>query len=175
MKELMAEKIIRGYAWWLLENNLEWTVDSYNGRVPIVPFSDDPELRMLDKPYLVYGFTETQGKSDKRVTDGTLTFNIISKQLSDISRVSRVLEAAFSRDDLSAKDLNQFSTTAGYSEFDGLTFHYTNVTFVAPGSPEKEDEGPILGAVVIEYCYKDHFIDDPDKDGILLRPLSGSF
>ncbi len=174
----MSEKIIRGYAWWLLQNNLEWTTEGYPGEdIPIIPFSDDPEFRMAGKPYIVYIFNETDDRNDDRLTEGILTFNIISKQLSDISGVAKVLKEAFNRKDKTAKSLNVFSTDSEFFDdyFDGITFTYVKAIFVSPGSPETEDEGPVVGTVTIRYCYIDHYADDPDNGGVLFEPVSGSF
>ena len=179
-KGLMSENIIRGYAWWLLQTNLEWTTDNYpKGKVPLVPFSDDPSMRVNPKeaPYIVYIFTETDSRDDDRVTEGILTFNIISKHLTDISNASKVLKEAFNRRDETAKDLNVFSSQSGFFEdyFDGITFTTCKTSLVVPGSAEQEDEGPIVGTVTIKYCYKDHYADQPEAGGVQFRPAAGAF
>lgn len=168
MKPIRSATILRGYAWWLLKNNLDWTTDDYNGAVPIVPWSDEPKFQVQDKPYIVYGYTEQVPRHDHRITEGMLNFTVRSRRLSDINLVTRVLVEGFKREDLSAKDINQFTTDVD-DYYSGITFTCTKVPFIHPGSAENSDEGRITGGVTLEYYYVDHFGDDENEDGVKLR------
>lgn len=167
-KPIRSAAILRGYAWWLLKENLEWTVDDYDERVPIVPFSDEPRFKVVGKPYIVYGYSEGASVSDHRCTTGMLSFSIRSKNESDINLVTRVLVEGFKREDLSAKDINRFSSDID-EYFNGITFMYTKAPYVEPGSPAEEDQDWEMGTVTITYEYIDEFGDDPNSEGIKLR------
>lgn len=168
MKPLRSAAILRGYAWWLLRENLEWSVDDYGGRVPIVPFSDEPVLQTYEKPYVVYGYAEGVDKTDHRQTTGMMTFSFRTKNLSDINLAMRCLIEGFKREDESAADVNQYSSDVD-DYFSGLNFTCIEVPYIEPGSPEESDESRIEGNITISYTYVDHYGDQPDADGVKLR------
>lgn len=153
--QLVAASVIKGYAQWLLVNNLGWNKADYGGLDPIIPFNDEPKLIQYDEPYIIYGYTESVDTRIYMLNNGTLTFVIRSKFLSDINRVSKVLIEAFRRWDESARDVNSYMKSTSTAEFDNILFQSTNIAYVEPGSEEKTEQGRVSGMLTINYTYSD--------------------
>jgi hypothetical protein len=169
----MSDKIkghsaLYGYTWWLLKTNLGWETSNYGGRIPIVPFSDEPAFTGGDFPYLIYGFTEGADPQINLINNGMITFMIRSKHLDDINAVVKVLSDAFRREDDAARDINKFIDDAMPESFRKMTFQTTRITYIEPGSPEESQEGRVTGIVSISYNYT-------DTPSTTTSPASGKF
>ena len=146
-------QLLVDYAWAILKANTNMTESDYDGLIPIVPLAEVPEI--IDsaggKPYLVYGYAldSTQPLPARRL--GTMTFACYTTDFRALTRVLNVLSEGFGRSDLSAQDVNRF--TSRFPNFVGMRFGTINISFVEGGAPEEEEGGNQNGIVSIRYEY----------------------
>lgn len=146
--------LLRAYAWNLLKINTDMDEADYNGLVPVVPLNEEPEMTEFNKPYLIYGYTlQNPGRLSEK-GEGSMSFAIQSTDFGDITTIINILSAAFGRQDESARDVNNFTSTIG--PFVGIRFGSIELGFAEGGSPEETEGGRMTGIVNIRFNY---FVD----------------
>lgn len=164
-KTVIAPYLLRSYIWQVLKKNtdmdeLDYTLDpdTNPGLVPIVPLAEAPEISQFDKPYIVYGFSETPSTDLWVRRRGNMAFVIYSTNFRELSRITNVIAYAFDRADEAARDVNEYTSTI--PAFVGLTFGTIQVSYVEGGSPEQSEGGRQSAAINIRYEYHvDYDID----------------
>lgn len=156
--------ILRQYAWEVLKANTDMVESDYDsnndgiGVVPIVPLAEEPELTEFDKPYLVYGYAlDGTGDLHARKT-GSLSFVVYSTRFREITDILTILEEAFGRQDETARDINEWSSSK--APFIGLRFGYVRIGLVEGGTPESPGDraaetegGRMSGLINIRFEY----------------------
>lgn len=140
--------LLRSYAWAVLKANMPevWNEELYGGLTPIVPLSEEPELEEFTGPHIVYGYAlDTTGTLYARKT-GSMTFAIYDTNFRRLTETMNVLQAAFERQDETARDVNKYTTAQG-AKYIGIRFGYIFVGFAEGGSPE-ETEGAEQSAII---------------------------
>lgn len=146
--------LLRSYAWWLLKNNTSMKESDYGdegGLIPIVPLAEEPEITLYDKPYLVYGYAlDSTGDLYARQR-GSMSFAVYAKTFGEITTILNILSEGFGRQDESAKDINDYtSTIPGYI---GIRFGTVEVGFVEGGTPEETEGGRQSGVFNMRFEY----------------------
>lgn len=146
-------QLLIDYAWAILKANTPMLEIDYEGLVPIVPLTEEPEI--IDaaggKPYLVYGYSLDGTQPLPAQRRGAMTFVVYSSDFRDITRVVNVLNEGFGRSDESARDINRWTSTLPH--FVGLRFGTVQVAFAEGGAPEDEEGGNQSGIVSINFEY----------------------
>lgn len=143
--------LLRSYTWELMQQNELMSADDYDGLVPIVPLSEEPEISETDKPYMVYGYgIDNSGDLHARKR-GSVTFAIYDQNFRRLTQIVNVLQAAFERQDEAARDVNLYtSTKTGYL---GMRFGYIRLGFIEGGTPEDTEGGRQSALVNITFEY----------------------
>jgi hypothetical protein len=131
----------------------DYTIDPTNddGLVPIVPLAEAPEISQFDKPYIVYGYSETPNSDLWVKRRGNMAFVIYSTNFRELAHLTNIITFAFDRSDESARDVNNYTSTI--PAFVGLRFGTIEVTYVEGGSPEETEGGRQSAAINIRYEY----------------------
>lgn len=151
--------VLRAYAWELLQANDPdtWDKSKYGGSVPIVPVSEEPELEEFSGPHIVYGYALSNPGSLEARKTGSVTFAVYDQNFRRLTKTLNILQAAFERQDESARDINEFTSrvtnSAGDRPFLGLTFGYVGLGFVEGGTPEDSEDGPMSAIINIRFEY----------------------
>lgn len=156
--KIVAPYIIRAYVWEALKRNTDmsenqYRVDSGQGLVPIVPLGEEPEIKQFGKPYLVYGFSETQDANNSARTIGNIVFMVYANNFQKMTQVANIVGRAFEEDD-SATRVNAFSST--FSGFIGIRFGDISLVSIDGGTPEDEEGGNMSAMVTLRY---EHYTD----------------
>jgi hypothetical protein len=146
--------LIRSYAWGILKANYGevWDEDNYGGLVPIVPVSEEPELAEYTGPHIVYGYTlDMTGRLHAR-NSGSLTFAIYDQDFRRLTKTLNILQAAFERQDETARDINRYTTNKG-GPWVGMRFGTVAIGFVEGGTPETTEGGRQSALINISFEY----------------------
>jgi hypothetical protein len=165
---VIAPYLLRDYIWQVLKQNTDMKESDYDGKVPIVPLAEEPELTQYSKPYIVYGYAEAPSIDLPDAEAGSMSFIVYSKNFRELSKIIKVISRTFARQDQSAYDVNRYTSTK--PQFIGLRFGYINVGFVEGGSPETTEGGRQSAGVNIRYEY---YVDYNIKT--TYNPLSGQW
>lgn len=152
--KILPSHILRLYTWDLLKNNTD--IELVNGLVPIVPLEDEPRLSQSGKPYLIYGFSESNNVKDYPIKSGHLSFRVVTYTLSDMAEYLNVLSRAFEHGDQSAYHVNLFSSAVNNGLFVGLKFTYIFVTYLESPTPAETEGGQLEGVINLEFNYLSH-------------------
>lgn len=156
--EVIAPYVLRNYIWQVLKANTDMTESDYDGKEPIVPLGEAPELTEFDKPYIVYGFSETPTADLYVQQRGNMAFIVYSTNFRTLSNITNIIARTFERGDESARRVNEYTSTI--PAFAGLRFGFIEVSYVEGGSPEESEGGRESAAVNIHYeFYVDYDIE----------------
>jgi len=154
--------LVRAYIWQLLQTNLGWKSSDYDGLVPVVPVSEEPELTEYNKPYIVYGYAEAPTYDNQHYCNrGSMTFLVYSTTIGEINAVMNVLSTALGREDDTARDINNF--TSRTEQFKGMRFGTVSLGFGEGPSPEESEGGRQSALLNIRFEY---FVDYPVKTDV---------
>ena len=152
--------LLRAYAWAVLKANMPevWNEELYKGEgdefglVPIVPLAEEPELDEFDGPHIVYGYSLSATGDLHARKSGSMTFAIYDQNFRRLTETLNILEAAFERQDESARDVNKYTTAQG-AKFLGIRFGYISVGFTEGGTPEDTEGGEQSALLNIRFEY----------------------
>lgn len=145
--------LLRSYAWRVLEVNMPetWNTELYGGMTPIVPVAEEPELDEFDGPHIVYGYTLDTTNALYIRKSGSLTFAVYDNNFRRLTETLNVLQAAFERQDESARDVNNY--TSAFESFIGIRFGYIFIGFIEGGTPEEAEGGRQSALINIRFEY----------------------
>jgi hypothetical protein len=152
--EYIAPYILRGFVWEVLKKNLGMSDADYNvdgtgaGYIPIVPLGEAPELENFDKPYMVYGFAESQATHQR--TAGSLMICVYSTKFREMADVANVIMKMF-EDDYAVNEVNKYSSTI--PAYIGLRFSSIQPSTLQGGTPEETQGGRMQSIINIRYEY----------------------
>lgn len=149
--------ILRSYTWEVLKRNDPdvWNETKYDGMIPIVPVSEEPELSEFSGPHIVYGFAlDATGRLPEEYS-GSMTLAIYDQDFRRLTKALNILQTAFGRADESAADINRFSTAKG-AAYIGMRFGTVSVGFVEGGTPEETEGGRQSALINVRFSY---FVD----------------
>lgn len=155
---VLAPLVLNHYVWEMIKQNTAMRETDYDGRMPIVPASQEPEFVEIRKPFLVYGFSEDPTPNLYAERSGSLSFAIYSNVNDDIHKIMNIIRAGLERQDESAREINSF--TSDIERFIGIRFGSTRIGYFEGPGPEEEEGGRSAGVVTIRYNY---FMDIPTK------------
>ena len=156
----MADKVIpahilRMYAWETLQVNGQ--LQLINGKVPIIPLEDEPDLADSHMSYIIYGYSENNDARIPEMRRGSLVFRIKARSFGELAVITNVLTRAFEGLDIAAHRINTWKTKDEYANvFKDINFKTTEAIYVEGGYPEDSEGGPLIGVVHIVYTVVIH-------------------
>lgn len=152
--KITPSHILRLYTWQLLSNNTD--IESVDGMIPIVPISDEPKLVNSGKLYIVYGYAEMPEGNLNEVRDGTFSMRITSPTFAQLGEVTTTISRAFENQDMSAANVNLWSSDYQDGILIGIRFTDLQVSYIEQAEPRETEGGPISAVMNIHYCYVTH-------------------
>jgi hypothetical protein len=148
---IVAPLVLRAYAWRVLKANTQMNETQYEGKTPIVPLSEAGQVSKYAKPYIVYGYSENPSPGTSARSIGSMAFVVRADVANELFKITNVLTRAFERQDDTATDVNEFSSTI--PQFIGLRFGTIEVTLVEVDEPEDSEGAAMESVVNIRYEY----------------------
>lgn len=146
------------YVWEILKKNTDMDVGDYNGKIPIIPGGQDPDLNAFDKPFIVYGAADDPSSSNGTMRSGTLVYAVYSDSVSDINRIINIVTTALEERDVAARRINAW--TSKNSALIGVRFTSTYIAFGEAAGPADQEGGREVGTLTIRYsCITNYAVD----------------
>lgn len=145
----------------LAADNPDWNKNNYDGLIPIVPLSEEPELTEYDGPKAIYEFAMSQRGSMYYRGQGSVSFAVRDSNFRRLTRSLNVIDNVLGRMDDSARDVNDFVDwlkTTKNIDFD-VSFGNIRLSFIESGTPETEEGGPQVGVISVLF---DYFVEYPE-------------
>lgn len=153
--------ILNKYVWELLKMNTTMKEADYGNKVPIVPANQEPEFTSLDKPFIVYGYSEDGTGDLFAERDGSLSYAVWSTSVGEINTILNIVRAAMERHDESARAVNKWSSNT--PSYLGIRFGDIYIGYLEGPSPEESEGGRQAGIITIRYKYfADYGVTLPD-------------
>ena len=151
-----AVNVLNLYLWEALKANLGMLETDYGtpGKIPIIPAGQEPDFTNIDKPFLVYGFSEDYGSEHGALRSGTLTYAIYSSSVASINSILNVLTTVLAEDD-TARRANGWSSRN--SALIGVTFTNIRIIFGEGAAPADQEGGREMGTLTIGYDFKTYY------------------
>jgi hypothetical protein len=147
--KVVAPNILALYTWELLSNNT--SMQLINGKIPVIPFDDDPLMSDADAPYLIYGFSEAYNTGIREVQKGVFSLRISARTAAEMNEILTVISTAFNEGDTTASHINAWSSTN--PDLVGITFGYAKAILVEGAEGSETENGPLYGLINIDYRY----------------------
>ena len=123
---------------------------AYGGRTPIIPSQQVPEFNQYNKPFLVYGFSESPSDIPSLRT-GTVAYAVYDVDPRKIVHIINVLSEALRHWDESARELNAYK--ADKDSFRDIVFSSLYIGLVEGPSGSDQEGGRDSGVISIRYTY----------------------
>lgn len=146
----------------LSADNPDWLKSNYDGLIPIVPLSEEPELTEFDGPKAIYEYSMSQRGNMYYRGQGAVSFAVRDSNFRRLTRSLNILDNVFGRMDESARDVNEFVDwlkTARGIDFD-VSFGNIRLSFIESGTPETEEGGSMVGVINVAF---DYFVEYPEQ------------
>jgi hypothetical protein len=117
---------------------------------PIIPAQQVPEFNNLlpGKTYIIYDVTQSHGVTQWWMSEDVITFDIVSRDPSEIQTIVSLITDFFRRYDDSAREINlSLISTSPY------TYHYFKVESADPIQAFANEGGFMNGTISIRYSY----------------------
>lgn len=151
--QIVPAHILRLYVWQILLEAEALAL--INGKVPLIPLEDEPELSDAGKNYIIYGYSENEIANVEYMRQGVCAFRVIAQNSNDLSKITSIISRAFESQDIATEAVNIFSTAYG-SALEGLRFTAVKTLYVESANPAASESGPVDGAVTLAYRYITH-------------------
>lgn len=154
-KNKNAVMALNSYVWKLLEANLGWKKSDHNGIVPIVPLSQQPELMVSGKPFLIYGNTMHPATHLYQLKSEAVAYTIYATTVTEANKIAQLLIDAFERQDEAAADVNEWlDTERTVGNIDrGVSFGTIRTAMSQKAEPADEEGGRVASFVLLEMRY----------------------
>ena len=156
--KVIAPGALNNYVWALLKANIDGLsevnykdANAPSGRTPIVPSDMDAALVAINKPFIVYGFSEDPTPDLFARRSGSLSYAVWAVGTTDINQWMNIIRAALERRDESARELNDYTTSLPI--FNGIRFADTTISYYESPTPEETEGGRKVGVITIRYQY----------------------
>lgn len=146
-----AAYLLNNYVWQLLKNNTAMKESDYSGKIPIIPSGQEPEFTAIDKPFLVYGYSEDMTADLYALRSGALSYAVWSTSVGEINTLLATIKASLERHDESAREVNSYTSTVPL--YNGIRFDNIHIGYLEGPSPEDSEGGRHAGIITIRYQY----------------------
>lgn len=149
--KMNAAYLINNYVWQLLKNNTDMKESDYSGKIPIIPSGQEPEFNAIDKPFLVYGYSEDMTPDLFALRAGAVSYAVWSTNVGEVNTIMATIKAALERHDESAREINAYTTTI--PAYAGVRFDNTHIGYLEGPSPEDSEGGRHAGIITVRYQF----------------------
>ena len=148
--------IINAFVWQVLKLNVGLKESDYgestvSGRVPIVPSGQDAALVAINKPFLVYGYSEDSTPDVYAMRGGSVSYAVWSTSVGEVNNILNTIRSAMERRDESAAAVNRWSTNN--PSYLGIRFGDIAVGYLEGPAPEETEGGRHAGIITLRYQY----------------------
>jgi hypothetical protein len=147
--KILPAHIIRLYAWDVLQANTD--LQPINGYIPVIALDDEPRVADAQKTYVIYGYSDNNDPRSYEIRRGVVAFNVKARSFSELGQITNALSRAFENCDISAAQVNAWSSLFPDNPFHGIRFTTLETIYVEGGFPEKSEGGPLHGLVNVSY------------------------
>lgn len=150
-----ATYALNSYLWKLLEANLGWKKSDYEGKTPIVPIAQQPEMLQSAKPFIVYGSARHPSTDLYALVKGAVSYNIYSTSSTEADKIAGLIATAFARQDEAADDVNGWlaAEAVGRGKSRDVAFGTIRTVMVNNAEPADEEGGFVSALVMLEIKY----------------------
>jgi len=148
--EILPVYALIDYAWATLKSNTNMKESDYNGRIPIIPSAQEPEFTDINKPFVVYAWSEGSTNDVTPIRAGQISFVVYGANDREINTISNLLVVAFNQWDISAANINQWAVGGPFST---IRFATTWAGTLDGPTPEQTEGGRVSSVVMIRYRY----------------------
>jgi hypothetical protein len=145
-KTLLNELISKG----LIDLN-NYMADGFSQALqPIIPAQQVPEFNNMlpGKTYIIYDVSQSHGSTQWWMSEDVITFDVVSRDPSEIQTIINLITDFFRRYDDSAKDVNlSLISTSPYR------YHYFKVESADPVQAFANEGGFMNGMISVRYAY----------------------
>jgi hypothetical protein len=149
--QIVPAHILRLYTWEVLKEAEALAL--VNGKNPIIPLEDEPELSDAGKNYIIYGYSENDINRTEYMRQGTMAFRVIAQNSNDLSKITSIIARAFENSDIATEAVNIFSSNFAGGVLIGLRFTNVKAIYVESADPATSESGPVEGTVSLTYRY----------------------
>lgn len=164
--KILPAHILKMYVWEVLKRNTSMTqipitvVRPDNSQVivnvdPIVPEEDEPKFDGKKEPYIVYGYVEDFSRPYPE-RSGNFSMRVTAETFAELGHILNVISRAFEREDITAAEINEWTSRAAPVDLIGIKFTHVKTTYVEGGTPPETQGGRIEGLVNVSYRYITH-------------------
>jgi hypothetical protein len=153
--KINAAQVLRLYVWEMLSANEVLEKVSVRGEmsIPIIPFSDEPDLRDSGKPYIIYGWSESEDNSSREIERGTVAFRVIAPDFNKLTNITNILSSGMKGEDDVATNVNEWTDQALNGTLQGLRFTWVHTTMTNEAEPSDSEGGEVENTVIVGYKY----------------------
>lgn len=145
--------IIRLYAWEILRD--KDVLSLINGKVPLIPLEDQPEVSDAGANYIIYGYSEGDLGNSDLIRQGVVAFRVIARNSNELAEITSILSRAFENSDIATEGVNIFSSNFANDALVGIRFTHIKASYIESADPAVTESGPVQGTVAIAYqCVK---------------------
>lgn len=150
-----ATYALNSYVWKLLEANLGWKKSDYNGLIPIIPLSQQPELMETGRPFIVYSSNLYPSTHLYALKSESVAYTIYATSVAEANNIAGLLTNVFERQDEAADDVNQWLKTeqAGRNVSRNISFGTIKNSMAQKAEPTEEEGGFVAAFVLLETKY----------------------
>lgn len=169
--KILPAHILRLYVWEILDKDTSMDkVQTTRGLlVPIVPVEDEALLSNTDKPYAIYGYSESESRVIDQIREGVFSLRVNAPTYAELGQIINTVSRAFESCDVATEAVNNFSSDFPNEALIGLRFTYLKTSYVEGGEASEDEGGPMDGVVNVSYRYVNHLpipIPDSAKGGL---------
>jgi hypothetical protein len=161
--QIIPAYIIRLYLWQILLEAEALTL--INGKIPVIPLEDEPELSDAGKSYIIYGYAENEATIVDEIRRGTFAARVIARNTNELDRIISIISRAFESPNIATEGLNRFSTAYANDALIGIRFTYAKTGHTEGFNASPAESGPVEGMLTITYRYINH-LPTPVPEGI---------
>lgn len=144
---------VNKYLWHLLQTELGWSIDNYNGLVPITDPQQQPEMLEFDAPFIVYNWSLQATGTLYVEQEEQIAYAIFSREEKDIRQAVNLINNYFNRFDDSAKDVNAYVAANGSDLNKKFDYKYLRVLSSSGAQPSAQEGGRMDGMIIIRSCF----------------------
>jgi hypothetical protein len=148
---------LNAYLWKLLESNLGWDKEDYDGATPIIPTADQPEFQKTGRPYIVYGYSQDKSGHLYALEYGTVAYYVFSETYTEANRVTDVIFKVLQRGDDAATDVNDWiDIERDNDKIRGVSFGTVCAVSSVEADPSRSEDGYTYAGVIVKVSFVDH-------------------
>lgn len=149
--QIIPAYILRLYLWEILREAEALAL--VNGKIPLIPLEDEPELSDAGKSYIIYGYAENESATLEEIRRGTFAIRVIAVNTNELDRIISIASRAFESSDVATEAVNRFSSAFTGKALEGIRFTQVKAAHVEGFNAAPAESGPVEGMLTVSYRY----------------------